>query len=79
MASLGATSAGVMPGTSVPTIATVFSLAKRPTGPDVVHVTVSARQWWWQYTYTDPNNGIVTADKSLDLTQRVIQQLKAGT
>jgi len=26
-----------------------------------------------------PNNGIVTADKSLDLTQRVIQQLKAGT
>jgi outer membrane protein len=26
-----------------------------------------------------PNNGIVTADKTLDLTQRVIQQLKAGT
>jgi outer membrane protein len=26
-----------------------------------------------------PNNGIVTADKSLDLTQRVIQQLKAGS
>jgi outer membrane protein len=26
-----------------------------------------------------PNNGIVTADKSLDLTQRIIQQLKAGT
>jgi outer membrane protein len=26
-----------------------------------------------------PNNGIVTADKSLDLTQRVIQQLKSGS
>lgn len=26
-----------------------------------------------------PNSGIVTADKSLDLTQRVIQQLKTGT
>ncbi|HEY8197695.1 MAG TPA: OmpH family outer membrane protein [Gemmatimonadales bacterium] len=26
-----------------------------------------------------PNNGIVTADKSIDLTQRVIQQLKAGS
>jgi outer membrane protein len=26
-----------------------------------------------------PNNGIVTADKTLDLTQRVIQQLKAGS
>ena len=25
-----------------------------------------------------PNNGIVTADKSLDLTQKVIQQLKVG-
>jgi outer membrane protein len=26
-----------------------------------------------------PNSGIVTADKSLDLTQKVIQQLKTGT
>ena len=26
-----------------------------------------------------PNSGIVTADKSLDLTARVIQQLKSGT
>ena len=26
-----------------------------------------------------PNSGIVTADKSLDLTERVIQQLKSGT
>jgi outer membrane protein len=26
-----------------------------------------------------PNSGIITADKSLDLTQRVIQQLKTGT
>lgn len=26
-----------------------------------------------------PNNGIVTADKSLDLTQKVIQQLKSGS
>jgi outer membrane protein len=26
-----------------------------------------------------PNNGIVTADKTIDLTQRVIQQLKAGS
>ena len=26
-----------------------------------------------------PNSGIVTADKSLDLTQRVLQQLKSGS
>jgi outer membrane protein len=31
------------------------------------------------FDVSSPNNGIVTADKSLDLTQRVIQQLKAGT
>ena len=34
---------------AVPTVATIFSLAKKPTGPNVVHVTVSARQWWWQF------------------------------
>jgi cytochrome c oxidase subunit 2 len=45
------------------TVAGIFDLAKKPTGPDVVHVTVSARQWWWQFTYTDPGNGVVTANE----------------
>jgi outer membrane protein len=31
------------------------------------------------FDVSSPNNGIVTADKGLDLTQRVIQQLKAGS
>ena len=48
---------------AVPTVATIFSLAKKPAGPNVVHVTVSARQWWWQFTYTDPGNGVVTANE----------------
>jgi cytochrome c oxidase subunit 2 len=48
---------------AVPTIATVFDLAKKPTAPDTVHVTVSARQWWWQFTYTDPGNGVETANE----------------
>jgi cytochrome c oxidase subunit 2 len=48
---------------AVPTIATVFSLAQKPKGPDVVHIQVSARQWWWQFTYTDPGNGVVTANE----------------
>jgi cytochrome c oxidase subunit 2 len=47
---------------AVPTVATIFSLAKRPTG-NVVNVTVSARQWWWQFTYTDAGNGVVTANE----------------
>src|SRR3954447_21397978 len=49
---------------AVPTVATIFSLAKKPTGPNVVNVTVSARQWWWQFTYTDAaTGGIVTANE----------------
>jgi len=31
------------------------------------------------FDVSTPNNGIVTADKGIDLTQRVIQQLKAGS
>jgi cytochrome c oxidase subunit 2 len=45
------------------TVAGIFDLAKKPTGPDVVHVTVTARQWWWQFTYTDKGNGVETANE----------------
>jgi outer membrane protein len=31
------------------------------------------------FDVSSPNNGIVTADKGIDLTQRVVQQLKAGS
>ncbi len=48
---------------AVPTVATIFSLAKKPTGPGVVHVTVTARQWWWQFDYTDTGNGVQTANE----------------
>ncbi len=34
---------------AVPTIATIFDLAKKPTGPNVLQVTVSGKQWWWQF------------------------------
>jgi cytochrome c oxidase subunit 2 len=34
---------------AVPTIATIFDLAKKPTGPDVLQVTVSGKQWWWEF------------------------------
>jgi cytochrome c oxidase subunit 2 len=48
---------------AVPTVATIFNLAKRPTGPNVVHVTVTARQWWWQFHYDDAGNGVETANE----------------
>ncbi len=49
---------------AVPTVATVFDLAKQPTGANVLHVTVTARQWWWQFTYDDgPAAKIETANE----------------
>jgi len=48
---------------AVPTIATIFNLAKTPTGPDVVHIEVAGRQWFWQYTYTDKDTGFLTANE----------------
>lgn len=45
---------------AVPTVAVIFDLAEQPKGKDVVEITVSGRQWWWQFTY---DNGIVTANE----------------
>jgi cytochrome c oxidase subunit 2 len=48
---------------AVPTVATIFNLAKAPKGPDVVHITVDARQWFWQYEYTDKATQFYTANE----------------
>lgn len=34
---------------AVPTVATIFDLAKKPTGPNVLQVHVTGKQWWWQF------------------------------
>jgi len=44
---------------AVPTIKTIFDLAKKPANP--VNVTVVARQFWWEFRYTDL--GVVTANE----------------
>jgi cytochrome c oxidase subunit 2 len=44
---------------AVPTIATIFDLAKKPANP--VNVTVIAHQFWWEYHYDDL--GVVTANE----------------
>jgi cytochrome c oxidase subunit 2 len=36
---------------AVPTIATIFDLAERPKGDDVVDIRVIGKQWWWEYHY----------------------------
>jgi cytochrome c oxidase subunit 2 len=43
------------------TIPTIFKLAKVPKGPNVVHVNVMAKQWWWEYKY--PKEGVYTANE----------------
>jgi cytochrome c oxidase subunit 2 len=48
---------------AVPTVATIFDLAEVPKGPDVVHIDVQARQWFWQYEYTDDDTGFYTANE----------------
>ncbi len=44
---------------AVPTIAVIFDLARKP--ENAVNVTVTARQFWWEYTYEDL--GVVTANE----------------
>ena len=46
---------------AVPTIITIFDLNKKPTGADVVDVTVVGKQWWWEFKY--PEQKIVTANE----------------
>jgi cytochrome c oxidase subunit 2 len=47
---------------AVPTVATVFDLAEDPQGAEVLDVSVTARQWWWQFHYDDGSN-IETANE----------------
>jgi cytochrome c oxidase subunit 2 len=50
----------ILAGVAVPTIATIWDLAARPTG-DVLEVNVLAHQWWWEFDY--PDQKILTANE----------------
>lgn len=50
----------ILAGLAVPTVSTVLALSKKPTG-DVLEIKVLARQFWWEYQYTDL--GVVTANE----------------
>jgi len=64
---------------AVPTVATIFNLAKIPKGPNVVHVTVDARQWFWQYEYTDKDAQFYTANElHIPVNQPVVLTLKSS-
>ena len=50
----------ILAGVAVPTVTTIFDLAREPTG-NVLEVNVLAHQWWWEFDY--PNEGINTANE----------------
>lgn len=45
---------------AVPTVSTIWELARKPTG-NVVHVNVVGHQWWWEFEY--PDQKITTANE----------------
>ena len=49
----------ILAGLAVPTIRTIFSLGTEPT--NALQVTVTARQFWWEYEY--PDFGVITANE----------------
>ncbi|MGH9263354.1 MAG: cytochrome c oxidase subunit II [Acidimicrobiales bacterium] len=49
----------ILVAVAVPTIATIFDIARKPDNP--VNVTVIGHQFWWEYRYDDL--GVVTANE----------------
>jgi cytochrome c oxidase subunit 2 len=50
----------ILAGVAVPTVTTIFDLAREPT-PATMQVNVLGHQWWWEFDY--PDEGIVTANE----------------
>lgn len=50
----------ILVGVAVPTVSTIYDLARTPTG-DVLHVNVVGHQWWWEFDY--PDQKILTANE----------------
>ncbi len=51
--------AAILVAVAIPTIATIFKLSHKPA--NAINVTVTAHQWWWEYSY--PDLGLVTANE----------------
>lgn len=49
----------ILAGVAVPTWFGIFKVAAEP--KNAIDVTVTARQWWWEYEYTDL--GVITANE----------------
>jgi cytochrome c oxidase subunit 2 len=51
----------ILAGIGVPTVKTIFDVARKPTGSNVINVTVTGHQFWWQFEY--PQQHIMTANE----------------
>lgn len=66
----------ILAGLAVPSIKTVFELSEAAPS-DALHVTVTARQFWWKYEYSDL--GIVTANELHIPTDKAVEvQVQGG-
>jgi cytochrome c oxidase subunit 2 len=63
-------------GVAIPTVITIQDLAAPP-APDALHVTVTGKQWWWEFEY--PEQGIVTANELvIPIDREVFLQLESA-
>ena len=66
----------LLAGIAVPTVATIFSLAGRPTG-NVLEISVVGHQWWWEVRY--PSLKVTTANEiHIPVGRKVYASLTSG-
>jgi len=60
----------ILAGLAVPTVLSIFDLSASAE-PEDVHVTVTAKQWWWEYEYTNVGEtSVITANEMVVPTGR---------
>ena len=62
---------------AIPSVATIFELARTPKDP--LNVTIVARQFWWEYRYTDKETSFNTANELHIPTGRSVRIVEDGT
>ncbi len=61
---------------TVPTVATIWDLARKPPA-NALHVTVQGHQWWWGFVYTDDDMKTTYDDKG-PITVADVMVIPAG-
>ncbi len=61
----------ILAGVMVPTVATIWDLARKPPD-DAINVTVRGLQWWWDFEYTDEDMRTSFGDQAFIRTADVL-------